>query len=722
VLVGSILLAYTISSRLQRTISRPIVHLADAARRVSREKDYSVRARPESKDELGQLVETFNDMLDQIQRRDEELQRARGELERRVLERTADLRGELAERKRAEQALVESERLLADAQRLAQIGSWDWDVANDRIVWSEELYRIYGLDPKEHLVSFLSSLERVHPDDREMVRQRVEEALARTGSFSFEHRIVRPDGTERVLSASGHRVVDDAGRVRRMFGTAQDVTERHRAERDRVARIRAESAQLEARAAQRRADLLAAIGSELASSLESEPALEPVLRLLVPALADWAAVHLIEGGTIRLAAVTDRDPALAELTRELERSHPGTGWARWIDPVLRDSRARFLTPDTESGVTPPARARHLFGQAVAAPLTARGRSLGVLTLGLREGDRWFDRADLSLAESIAGRIASAIDNARLYHEAQEANRMKDQFLATLSHELRTPLHAIVGWVSILRERGLDEKLMARAVETIGRNAQVQTQLIEDMLDMSRIVSGKLKLDVRPTELHRVIETALDSVKPAADAKEIRLVQELDTSIGPVAVDPDRMQQIVWNLLSNAIKFTPRGGSVSVRLERGRDRAEIAVSDTGVGIPAEFLDRIFERFSQVDASSTRAHAGSAWASRSCATSSSCTAARWRRRARARIAARPSSCVCPCASIGRRATSRRRTAATPSSPRRTADSTACACCSSTTRRTRASSSAPCCVAWEPRSTWRRAPRRRSRGSSASPPTSC
>jgi PAS domain S-box-containing protein len=610
VLAGSILLAYLISSRLQRVISRPIFDVADAARRISRDKDYSVRVVPESRDELGQLVGTFNEMLDQIQRRDEELQRAREELERRVEVRTADLRAELAERRRTESALVQSERLLADAQRLAHVGSWEWDVARDRIVWSEELYRIYGTDPAEPVQSFRAFLDRVHPGDRETVQRRIEEALEQTGSFSLEHRIVRPDGTERVLSAVGHTVADDSGRVLRMFGTGQDVTERHRAEQDRVARTRAESAQAEALAAQRRADLLAEIGSELASSLESEPALEPVLRLLVPALADWAALHLIDGSAVRLAAVADRDPELAELTRQMERSAPGTGWAGWIDTVLRESRARLLAAaDAGSrSASESADARRLFGQALAAPLSARGKNLGVLTLGVRGSERWFDQVDLSLGESIAGRIANAIDNARLYREAQQANRMKDEFLATLSHELRTPLHAIVGWVSILRERELDEKLMARAIETIGRNAQLQTQLIEDMLDVSRIVSGKLKLDVRPVELHRVVEAAVDSVKPAADAKEIRLRQELDTEMGATPCDPGRLQQVVWNLLSNAIKFTPRGGCVTVRLERGGDQARITVTDTGVGIPVEFLDRIFERFSQVDASSTRTHRG------------------------------------------------------------------------------------------------------------------
>ena len=601
VLLGSIVLAYLIASFLQRVIARPIVELAQAARRISLEKDYSVRVRDEGRDELGQLVATFNDMLARIQQRDDELQRARDELERRVEERTTDLRDELAERKRTEVALLRSEHLLAEAQRLARIGSWQWEIETDRLVWSDELYRIYGIDRDRFDGSYEGLLALVHPDDRDRVRRHVQQALERGGSFSLEHRILHPDGTERMLSAIGHTVVDGQGRACRMFGTGQDVTERYRAEQEREARIRAETAQAEARAAQRRADLLAQIGSELASPLETEPALDRLLRLVVPEIADWAAIHLEVDESVRLAAVVHTDPRLAELTRRMERSARGAGWAWWVDAVLKSQRGRTIDAPTDE-------LRQLFESALAAPLTARGKSFGVLTVGIRERDPAAGALDQALIEGIASRIASAADNTRLYREAQEANRMKDQFLATLSHELRTPLNAIVGWVQILREGAFDEKVKARAVETIGRNAKVQKQLIEDMLDVSRIVSGKLQLDVRPVELHRVIEAAADSVRPAADAKEITLDLDLDHAAGPVQGDPDRLQQVVWNLLSNAIKFTPRGGRVTVRLRGVAEWAEIVVEDTGIGIPAEHLDRIFERFSQVDASSTRTHRG------------------------------------------------------------------------------------------------------------------
>ncbi len=186
--------------------------------------------------------------------------------------------------------------------------------------------------------------------------------------------------------------------------------------------------------------------------------------------------------------------------------------------------------------------------------------------------------------------------------------MKDEFLATLSHELRTPLNAILGWGQVLRAGKLDEASAARALETIERNARAQAQLIADLLDISRIITGKLRLELKPVELHRVIEAALDSAGPAAGAKDIQLAVSLDPLTIPVLGDADRLQQVVWNLLSNAIKFTPRGGRIEVRLRESIPNAVIRVTDTGVGIRADFLPHVFDRFRQAESSPTRSHGG------------------------------------------------------------------------------------------------------------------
>jgi PAS domain S-box-containing protein len=192
--------------------------------------------------------------------------------------------------------------------------------------------------------------------------------------------------------------------------------------------------------------------------------------------------------------------------------------------------------------------------------------------------------------------------------AQRTSDIKDEFLATLSHELRTPLNAILGWSKILRTGAKDTNDLAKGLEAIERNARAQTQLIEDLLDMSRITSGKLRLDIQPVRPASFIDEAVDTVKTAADTKEIRLEKVLDASVGPISGDPVRLKQVVWNLLSNAIKFTPHGGRVRVTLARADAYIEISVADTGCGVKPEFLPHLFERFRQEDSSSTRHHGG------------------------------------------------------------------------------------------------------------------
>lgn len=193
-------------------------------------------------------------------------------------------------------------------------------------------------------------------------------------------------------------------------------------------------------------------------------------------------------------------------------------------------------------------------------------------------------------------------------EAEQHGRLKDEFLATLSHELRTPLSAILGWAHLLRDSSTDPAMLSEGLAVIERNANLQRQLIEDLLDMSRIISGKVRMDVQRVEPAAVIEAAVRSIQPAAEARGIRVQVTLDPLAGPVKGDPARLQQIVWNLLSNAVKFTPKGGRVQVFLERVNSHIELTVSDTGEGIRLEFLPHVFERFRQADSSTTRRHGG------------------------------------------------------------------------------------------------------------------
>ncbi len=248
-----------------------------------------------------------------------------------------------------------------------------------------------------------------------------------------------------------------------------------------------------------------------------------------------------------------------------------------------------------------------YRSVLAVPLLSHERVVAVLALGDRKG-REFHHEEILLAQGFAEQAALALENARLYAEARDANRAKDEFLATLSHELRTPLTAMLGWVRMLQSGTLDTATSTRALQVIDRNTKVLAQLIDDLLDVSRIVTGKLNLELKAVDVGAVVESALDAVTPGALTKAVTLERRIDPAAGPAWGDAHRLQQVVWNLLSNAIKFTPSGGRVRVTVDRDDTHVIVRVADTGQGIAAEFLPYIFDRFRQADSTMTRAHGG------------------------------------------------------------------------------------------------------------------
>jgi len=253
--------------------------------------------------------------------------------------------------------------------------------------------------------------------------------------------------------------------------------------------------------------------------------------------------------------------------------------------------------------------------ALVVPLRVRSRTLGAITLVYADSERRYTEEELDFALDFASRAAIAIENSQLYaseqrerEKADVANRAKDEFLASISHELRTPLNAILGWAHMLAESNLSPEKQRRAIQVVERNATSMAQLIEDLLDVSRIVSGKMRLNISAIDLTLILDSALDSVRPAADAKEIGIHRQVEPVLGMVMADSTRLQQVVWNLASNAVKFTPQGGRIDIVVRRFEAGIELAVTDTGRGIDPRFLPHVFEAFRQADGTIARAHGG------------------------------------------------------------------------------------------------------------------
>ncbi len=360
--------------------------------------------------------------------------------------------------------LRQSEEWLKLALDAGQAGVWDWDIANNAIVWSERIYEFHGLPPWTFNGGVEEFTELIHPEDRELLNTVVQSAITSQSNYKLEFRALHPDGTVRWLATQGKALYDENNQPMRMLGVTIDITDRKLIERDREQLLQSEQ------------------------------------------------------------------------------------------------------------------------------------------------------------------MARA--------ESEAANRLKDEFLSVVSHEIRTPLNAILGWANLLRTRKLDEATSTRGLEIIERNAKVQTQIVADLLDVSRIIRGQLQLNVQRVDLVPIIESSIDIVRAAADAKNIQIQTTFDVSAPQVRADPTRLKQIVWNLLTNAMKFTPQGGRVEINvslhrqlltetaIETSADSAltpqqsasmlveylQIRVSDTGIGISPEFLPYVFDRFRQADSSITRTYSG------------------------------------------------------------------------------------------------------------------
>ncbi|MBE8971185.1 GAF domain-containing protein [Nostocales cyanobacterium LEGE 12452] len=380
-----------------------------------------------------------------------------------------------------------------------------------------------------------------------------------------------------------------------------------------------QAARIAAQAAEKRSNFLAEASRVLVSSLDYRTTLTSVAQLAVPTLADWCIVDVVENNlpVFTNPVIIASEPAKEALILELQKRYPIPVDADYGPPkVLRTGKPELATNILESSLQKKSLNEEHFSllcqlqvkSQMVVPLLVRERKLGTILFASAQPGRHYTTVDLEMAEELAQRAAFAIDNAHLYQQAQEANRIKEEFLAIVSHELRTPLNSMLGWVQLMRNRKWNEATTSKALETIERNAQLQRKLIEDILDISRIVQGQIRLNIRKVDLLPIIHAAIEAVHPTAEIKNIQIESYLDSSVGQVMGDAERLQQVMWNLLSNAVKFTPNGGRVEVYLEEVNSNAQITVSDTGKGISADFLPYIFERFRQADSTTTRADNG------------------------------------------------------------------------------------------------------------------
>jgi PAS domain S-box-containing protein len=522
------------------------------------------------------------------------------------------------------------ERADVNARRLAAIVESSDDAIIGKTLqglvtsWNSAAARMFGYTEAEAVgrpIAFIVPPSRLD-EEADILRR-----LARGEAVeAFETVRRHKDGHSIDVALSISPIRDGAGTITGASTIARDIGPQKRAEAERTALLSAERRAREAaEASEREASFLADVTAVLGSSLDYDTTLARVARLAIPVLTDLCAIDLLEpDGRTRRVAAAHVDPAKEALVAAVRAVHGFNSDApHGVPAVIRTRRPTLVTSATEADLAAAARDPeqltmfHKLGLKswIIVPLIAREQILGAMTFVITESSRRYNARDVALAEAVANRAAVAIDNARLLAaerrargEAEAANRAKDEFLAVLSHELRTPLNAVYGWARMLRAGQVPAEATERGLEAIVRNANAQVQLIDDLLDISRVITGKMRLDVRSVDLRTVIEAALDSVRPAAVAKDIRVQTVLDPRAGPITGDPDRLQQVVWNLLMNAVKFTPKGGRVQVHLQRVNSHVEIVVSDTGLGMSADVLPFIFDRFRQGDSSSTRVHTG------------------------------------------------------------------------------------------------------------------
>lgn len=520
-------------------------------------------------------------------------------------ERAKLLQREQTARKQAE-ASQQYYRFLAES-----IPQMVWTANPDGKVdyYNQRWFDYLGVTPSQLLENGWSLM--VHPEDLGPCLQTWNYCMQTGENYEIEVRLKNINGQYRWYWGQAVAMRDSEGKIVKWFGTNTDIDDRKRTEQERAHLLeREQAARALAEAATERVHRLQAVTDATITAISLDDLLKESLARISQVLnADIAVIFLTDSDKSRLVikAALGLDPQFIDSFR----IDIGEGIAGRIaserQPVLIDSNAYQIAQCQLFEEQP-------IETLMGVPLVLQDKVLGVIYAGTLDV-RQFSTDDMYLLELVADRLAWAIDRANLYEAeqkarsaAENANRLKDEFLAIVSHELRTPLNSILGWAQMLRIRKLDANMTARALETIERNAKQQVKVIDDILDVSRIIRGKFRLTVVVVNLAEIVRDCVENFALSAGSKNIDLVLNIKSNLSTINGDPDRLRQIISNLLSNAIKFTPEEGRIEVGLSQKDKQLELSVSDTGIGIDPEFLPHVFEGFRQADSSTTRSHGG------------------------------------------------------------------------------------------------------------------
>jgi PAS domain S-box-containing protein len=489
--------------------------------------------------------------------------------------------------------------------------------------WNRGAERLYGYAAAEMIGEPILRIippERLAEEDTVISRIR---AGYRVDNFDTVR--LRKDGTRVEVSVTVSPIRDSSGAIVGASKISRDISERSRIDRLREELLARERlAREEAMAARDRLAFLAEISAVLTSSLDYAETVDRAVHLALPRLGDYSTVLVQdEHGQLKYIAsghvVPEQEATLRQLAVRLVEGAALTGVPTIAEEVMKSGKTILMSHDMLSRTVERLEradpevvrlGRELRPYAyIGVPLHVRGRVVGVMSFGTSDGEsgRDYTEIDVLEIEEIARRVSLAVENARLFRQADELNRLKDEFLATLSHELRTPLAAVLGWARMLSGGQLDPEKAAQAVQAIERSAQAQSKIVDDILDVARGMAGNLRLDMTRFDLAVLVHGSVEAIAPGAAAKRIQVHVRAPAPV-TVLGDAGRLQQVMWNLLSNAVKFTPPGGRVSIDVSSRNGNAVVDVADSGIGIPKAFLPFVFDKFRQADGSFTRQHGG------------------------------------------------------------------------------------------------------------------